>query len=360
MYRIDVSDFYDFQAFRNMCPFRDYNKAVENLKRLVIYVDSAPECYVMKEWDVVFNKPRATIVSEQECRQKLKKIKVVQVGMKMLDAWDILLSKLERFFSSWYKFYTPSPNFYSIFTGYKYEQVEWKENIIEAWLDHVKEIICNGNEKVYEYILCWFANILQHPSAKNETALIIIGKQGTGKNTFFTDILCKLLEGYSNPNMTNLENICGKFNSSIENMKLIVCNELQSIDTTKVLNSDALKSLITDKVGVVERKYKDQRVCENVANFIMVSNNVVPMKLESSDRRYVVVRTSDSHMQDTEYFDDLAETLTPNFYNHLFSYFMTLDISKFNPRQIPHTEERQTLLEANKSVYELFIDETNF
>ncbi|EAX82490.1 hypothetical protein TVAG_446550 [Trichomonas vaginalis G3] len=92
----------------------------------------------------------------------------------------------------------------------------------------------------------------------------------------------------------------------------------------------------------------------------MVSNNVVPMKLESSDRRYVVVRTSDSHMQDTEYFDDLAETLTSDFYNHLFSYFMTLDISKFNPRQIPHTEERQTLLEANKSVYELFIDETDF
>ncbi|KAI5484923.1 hypothetical protein TVAGG3_0917610, partial [Trichomonas vaginalis G3] len=104
----------------------------------------------------------------------------------------------------------------------------------------------------------------------------------------------------------------------------------------------------------------DQRVCENVANFIMVSNNAVPMKLESSDRRYVVVRTSDSHMQDTEYFDDLAETLTSDFYNHLFSYFMTLDISKFNPRQIPYTEERQTLLEANKSVYELFIDENDF
>ncbi|EAX67472.1 hypothetical protein TVAG_586100 [Trichomonas vaginalis G3] len=65
-------------------------------------------------------------------------------------------------------------------------------------------------------------------------------------------------------------------------------------------------------------------------------------------------------MQDTEYFDALSECLTSDFYNHLFSYFMTLDISKFNPRQIPHTEERQTLLEANKSVYELFVDETDF
>ena len=137
MYRIDVSDFYDFQAFRNMCPFRDYNKAVENLKRLVIYVDSAPECYVMKEWDVVFNKPRATIVSEQECRQKLKKIKVVQVGRKMLDAWDILLSKLEDFSVRGIKFYTPSPNFYSIFTGYKYEQVEWTFKV-NAPEDHNK------------------------------------------------------------------------------------------------------------------------------------------------------------------------------------------------------------------------------
>ena len=58
--------------------------------------------------------------------------------------------------------------------------------------------------------------------------------------------------------------------------------------------------------------------------------------------------------------DALSECLTSDFYSHLFSYFMTLDISNFNPRQIPHTEERQTLLEANKSVYELFVDETDF
>jgi septin family protein len=38
-----------------------------------------------------------------------------------------------------------------------------------------------------------------------ETALIIIGEKGTGKQTFFTDILCKLLGIYANPEVDNMD-----------------------------------------------------------------------------------------------------------------------------------------------------------
>ena len=44
---------------------------------------------------------------------------------------------------------------------------------------------------------------------------------------------------YANPNLTNIDQIIGKFNTTLENMKLIICNELTSAETNKYLNCDA-------------------------------------------------------------------------------------------------------------------------
>ncbi|GMO20361.1 MAG: hypothetical protein Ta2E_11570 [Mycoplasmoidaceae bacterium] len=71
---------------------------------------------------------------------------------------------------------------------------------------------------------------------------------------------------------------------------LIVCNELQSIDNAKHLNTDCLKTLITDKHCTIESKYRNTRTIENVSNFIFVSNNFLPIKIENWDRRYIVLK----------------------------------------------------------------------
>ena len=73
-----------------------------------------------------------------------------------------------------------------------------------------------------------------------------------------------------------------------------------------MLNSDALKSVITDTKININQKNEPERLAENVANFIMVSNNNVPIKIETTDRRYLVTKTSDKHRCDFEYFDKLT------------------------------------------------------
>ena len=149
---------------------------------------------------------------------------------------------------------------------------------------------------------------------------MILGNQGTGKNVF-TNVICKLMARYANENVTNIESIVGRFNAALENKKLLVLNELQSIDVNKYLNSDALKSVITDKKTNINQKNEPERLCENVCNFIMVSNNNVPIKIESTDRRYVVTKTSDKHRGDFDYFDNLCDSFTPEFYENLFTFF---------------------------------------
>ena len=76
-------------------------------------------------------------------------------------------------------------------TDYKYTYAEdatmedVKMNVIQPFLDHVREVIANNNEQVYKYILVWIASVLQKPSFKTETALVILGHQGTGKSQTF-------------------------------------------------------------------------------------------------------------------------------------------------------------------------------
>jgi phage/plasmid-associated DNA primase len=97
--------------------------------------------------------------------------------------------------------------------------------------------------------------LLQNPGSKTETAFLIIGEQGTGKNKFFTDVISKLFGRYAIANENNINNIIGRFNSSFENKILVICNELQSINNAKHLNTDCLKSLITDNSCTIESKF---------------------------------------------------------------------------------------------------------
>jgi putative DNA primase/helicase len=119
--------------------------------------------------------------------------------------------------------------------------------------------------------------------SKTETAFIIIEEQGTSKNKFFTDVISKLFGRYSIANENNINNIIGLFNSSFENKILVICNELKSLDNAKHLNTDYLKSLITDNTCTIESKFINSRTIDNVSNFIFVSNNCLPIKIENGD-----------------------------------------------------------------------------
>ena len=162
---------------------------------------------------------------------------------------------------------------------------------------------------------------------------------------------------YANENITSIESIVGRFNAVLENKKLLVLNELQSIDANKYLNSDALKSVITDSKININQKNEPERLAENVANFIMVSNNNIPIKIETTDRRYLVTKTSDKHRGDFDYFDKLCDGFNQDFYENLFTFFMMLDTKNYNLRKIPSTESKENIIEASMSSYELFVRE---
>ncbi|KAH7831198.1 putative Poxvirus D5 protein [Monocercomonoides exilis] len=164
---------------------------------------------------------------------------------------------------------------------------EQNNEIIKPFLDFTREVIVNDNDELYQYILCWISSIIQNPGEKTKTSLVLKGLQGIGKNVW-TNELAELLAGYSCPNVIEIAELTGQFNSIVEVKMLIVLNELKNVGDDRTANFDALKKIITDSTIRINEKNQPRRTAENVANFIFVTNYTYPVKIEIGDRRYVV------------------------------------------------------------------------
>ena len=339
------------------------NRFINDLKKCVTVINSAEMLFIVKDYDGVRDTTTLSFLNDKGFEKLMKSIKVGKYEkdnkVKPVNAFMIYDEGKNKNYlmKDGMRFYDERENIFSYFNGYDYEMLkDINYEKISGFLNHVKEVIAKDNEELYEFILNWYAYILQNPAGKTESVLLITGKQGTGKNVF-TNVLCELMNKYADRNITNLDSVVGKFNAAIENMKLIVCNELSSVETNKFLNHDILKSIITEKETNINQKNMPVRKIENVVNLIMVSNNFDSVKIEQGDRRYVVIEVSDKYKGDHDYFDKLCGSFDKEFYDNLITFFMKRDLNNFNLRKLPHTDEKEELIEMNKTCYQLFVEE---
>ena len=70
--------------------------------------------------------------------------------------------------------------------------------------------------------------------------------------------------------------------------------------------------------------------------------------MDMSDRRYFILNVDDSNANDQSYyipFRKYCEDQETAF--HVYKYLMSIDLSQFNPQQIPETEEKQMYRESS-------------
>jgi hypothetical protein len=81
--------------------------------------------------------------------------------------------------------------------------------------------------------------------------------------------------------------------------------------------------LITDNTCTIESKFVNSRNIDNISNFIFISNNYLPIKIENGDRRYVLWKTSNECKNNFEYFDGLHKTFNTEFYYMVYNFSLT-------------------------------------
>lgn len=256
-------------------------------------------------------------------------------------------------------FKSDDPNVFSLFRGFTYGNDDTVDmECVSLFLNHMKEVICNGDDKLYQYLISWIAFIIQNPGERTGVCLVLLSEPGSGK-TLFTDVISKLTMPYSNSNIPDINIVAGNFNSGMENNILVVLNEInvnnsKSIDKHQVCSK--MKSMITDEKITINVKHKEPYKIKNVSNFIIVSNSDNPIIIEEKDRRYVVFEVSGKYIKNATYFKKLLKSLNDDFYKNLFNYFRLLDISDFDASDIPTTSQKTKIINKAKDSFDKYID----
>lgn len=219
----------------------------------------------------------------------------------------------------------------NMYTGFRAERIELQDQDIDYTkldpiLYHMKEVLCNGDDHQFQYLVQWIAQIIQNPIKKPQVALTFYSaKHGTGKN-IFTNFLSGGIFGLHDLAMStnNAENrIFTRFNSAIANKLLLIIEEAKG-DLHRFIED--MKNLITEPTIEIEKKNVNSKTTNLYVNVIFNTNNENLMGIDNEDRRNCIFEVSDKHKGDVKYFDDLYKVLKDDKICALFYKYMKEEV----------------------------------
>lgn len=236
----------------------------------------------------------------------------------------------------------------SVFNTYTASHVVPLPGSCELYLNHLKHVICAGDERAYHYLIQFMAHLLQKPDEKPTTAILLRSVEGTGKGTMVKPLLAMV--GAQGAHINGHHHITGQFNSVIANKLLIFADE---VDLSSSQVADKLKALISEPIVQLERKGLEPIAIPNYARLIFASNRDFVLKAGLKERRYLVLEPSAEYAQDQRYFSKLHQWLENGGTSFLMDYLLKLDISEFNPYKAPTTSAlMEQKLQAMPLIYQ--------
>ena len=222
---------------------------------------------------------------------------------------------------------------------------------------YIKQLIMNlvgDNEIEYDYFLKWLAWQIQNPLVRLPTSIIFQGEQGTGKSQFCN----KVLKNIFGNNFTEIgqTDINSDWNDYIMGKQLIVANEVIHNDN-KFLVPDKLKNYVTDEYIRILRRFRDGIITRNYAQWIFVTNNDIPLKIDKDDRRYSVFK-SKKLVNGYELIKNLDENLVEEI-KYFMNYLLSLELNFDEVSQPLHNSAKDDLIKANYNSVEEFIELAN-
>ena len=238
----------------------------------------------------------------------------------------------------------------NLFTGFKYENYKKKKDYDENNIIHFKNhlnYICDGNDKIVNHIIHYIAHIIQKPFRKTECVIVLYScVEGIGKNSF-CDLLNKIFENYVGE-IKNIDTIENKFNSDLACKLLVIGDEIKGKAHGV---ADQLKNLITQKKIRIEYKGKEPVLLDDYTNYIFTTNNEFIFKITENDRRYMLIECP-LIKKDKKYFDDYYEKINDDEYvTDIFYYLNNLDLSNYDPREIPLNDYKKRNILMNLPAY---------
>lgn len=241
-------------------------------------------------------------------------------------------------------------NLWTPFIGESLSITNLNTSAIELARSHILTL-CGGDVNISTYMESWIAQMIQYPDVKTNCP-ILISKEGAGKGTLMKMLqkmlgVDKCMES-SNPS----RDVWGNFNGRMANSFLVNLNELSKKETIDSMGQ--IKALITDPNIIINEKGVAQYPITSYHRFIITTNNEDPIDSKEDDRRFWIVRCSDTLIGDKEYFDSfntmLEDTNAVASIYHYFKTYVGFDgytVKNFHEMPKPTTIYQSNIQQAN-------------
>lgn len=183
--------------------------------------------------------------------------------------------------------------------------VEPKKGDCSKFTNHIKEILCNGHEDHYEWVLDWIADLFQEPGNPKGTAIVVRGEEGTGKGTVASTIGECFGSHYRH--FTNSKQLVGNFNAYAASTVFLFADEVTWGGNIK--SDGVLKGLVSERVIEIERKGIDSYSSRNVCRVFIASNNEWVIPTGPQARRWLVLEISNQMAKNRDYFNAIYEEI---------------------------------------------------
>lgn len=229
----------------------------------------------------------------------------------------------------------PAPNgYYNLWKGWAVEPAPvGSPASCQRFLDHVADNVCDGNPELFAWVMGWFASLVQRPTEKLGTSLVLRGTQGTGK-TIVGQHIGSLL-GHHYALVADSRYIVGRFNSHLANCLLLQLDEATWGGDHAAAGK--LKDLITGEYQYIEYKGREPVKVRNYVRLLVTGNNnwLVPAGLE--ERRFAVLDVGEGKRQDSKYFQAIQAEMDAGGREALLRYLLDYDLTDVPLRTIPRT-----------------------
>lgn len=223
------------------------------------------------------------------------------------------------------------PGYYNLWSDFSVKPIQGDWSL---YRDHIYNIIANGDENQFRWIMGWMARIIQDPGGDRPgTAIVLRGGRGVGKGVFVNCF--GHLFGQHYIQLAQQSHLLGRFNHHLKNKVLVFADE--GFWAGDKQSEGAIKNMITEPQIVVEQKGKDAITVRNCVNIIIASNNDWVVPAGEDERRFYVTDVSNAHQQDASYFKAIVRQMNNGGYEAMLYDLQRWKYDIDDLRQAPKT-----------------------
>jgi hypothetical protein len=236
----------------------------------------------------------------------------------------------------------PKNNYYNLWRGFAYKSMAYGDAGASAklgfdmFLDHAKSNVCGGDEKLFTWLMGYFAHMIQKPYERPLTTLVFRGSKGVGKNVLI-DRIGRLLGSSHFLTAHDSRYLTSNFNGHLDSCLLLVLDEaFWSGDKSA---EGKLKGLTTAPEIMIERKGKEPYMVDNLVRLVVIGNEDWLVPASADERRYAVFDVGEGRKQHREYFRKMCALMdNKGGAEILMHYLKNFDLSKVDVNDAPHTK----------------------